>query len=70
MTVAVSSPTIIALQVILMVLVDDLGWGDVNFNRMNPVTGGSEPADPEIRTPTMDALVDQGIHLTRHYVYK
>ena len=53
-----------------MTLVDDLGWGDVNFNRMNPITGGKAPADPEIRTPTMDGLVSEGIHLTRHYVYR
>jgi len=59
-----------ASQVILMTLVDDLGWGDANFNRMNPITGGKAPADPEIRTPTMDELVSEGIHLTRHYVYR
>lgn len=53
-----------------MVLVDDLGWGDVNFNRINPITGGSAPADPEIITPTMDQLAADGIHLTRHYVYR
>lgn len=48
-----------APQVILAVVVDDLGWNDVGFH-----------GSTEIPTPTMDALVSEGIELTRHYVYK
>ena len=47
---------------IFFVLVDDLGWGDVGFNRA--------VATPEVATPTMDAIVREGVHLRRHYVHK
>lgn len=40
---------------IIVVLVDDLGWGDVGFN-------GSE-----IRTPNIDSLARSGAVLTRYY---
>ena len=44
------------------ILVDDLGFGDVNFNRPSD--------DPEINTPNMDNLVNnEGLHLMRHYVH-
>ena len=47
---------------IIFILVDDLGFGDVNFNRDQP--------DPEIVTPNMDELVQkEGLHLMRHYVH-
>lgn len=39
----------------------DLGWADVSFNRASP--------DPEIVTPNLQKLVDEGVHLTRHYVH-
>ena len=47
---------------IFFVLVDDLGWADVGFNRA--------VATPEVATPTIDAIVSEGIHLRRHYVHK
>jgi len=40
-------------------MADDLGWGNVGFHNTE---------DPLIRTPNMDALVANGLHLTRHYV--
>jgi len=46
---------------ILLVLIDDLGWGNVGFNR--------EIATPEVQTPTIDQLVAEGVRLDRHYVY-
>lgn len=42
---------------ILLIVSDDLGWGDVGYN-------GSE-----IRTPAIDALAAEGVRLERHYVY-
>jgi len=46
---------------IFFVLVDDLGWAEVGFNRDNPTK--------EVVTPTLDALVASGIHLRRQYVH-
>jgi len=40
---------------IVIVLADDLGWGDVGFH-------GSE-----IKTPSLDALVGEGVELERFY---
>lgn len=46
---------------IVFVLADDLGWANVGFHRPR--------ADGEVRTPTLDALVKDGIHLERHYAH-
>ena len=43
---------------IFFVLVDDLGHAEVGFNRASPT--------PEVVTPQIDALVREGVHLTRH----
>jgi arylsulfatase I/J len=48
-----------APRVILAVVVDDLGWGDVGFH-----------GSTEVPTPYMDGLVAEGIELRRQYVYK
>jgi arylsulfatase I/J len=56
-TVAAKSP-----PHIFFVLVDDLGYGDVGFNR--------DAANREIVSPNFDQLVASGIHLTRHYVHQ
>lgn len=46
---------------IFMVLVDDFGFGDAGWHR---------PAGyQEVQTPTMNALVKEGIELNRHYVH-
>jgi arylsulfatase I/J len=47
---------------IFFILVDDLGFGDVGFNR--------KEINSEIVSPNMDALVESGVHLTRHYVFR
>lgn len=43
---------------IVLVLADDLGWGDVGFHNTSLV-----------HTPTMDQLVRDGVELRRHYVH-
>ena len=43
-------------------MLDDYGWANVGFHR-----NGS---DPEVVTPTFDALAAQGVVLDRHYVYQ
>jgi len=43
-----------------MILVDDWGWNNVGYHR---------PGDPEVVTPSIDALVKDGIELDRHYTY-
>ena len=42
---------------IIVIMPDDLGWGDVGYN-------GSE-----IRTPAIDRLADEGLVLTRYYTH-
>lgn len=47
---------------IILVLVDDMGWGDLGLNQPR------EHADtPRIDTPTLDRLATQGAQLRRHY---
>eukprot|EP01052_Picozoa_sp_SAG31_P013556 SAG31_NODE_817_length_11849_cov_6.737362_8_plen_291_part_00 len=47
---------------ILFILVDDLGYADVGFNRAQP--------DREVVSPALDELVASGVRLTRHYVHQ
>lgn len=47
---------------ILMVIVDDFGWADAGWHREVPTR--------EVLTPTMDALVKEGVELNRHCEYK
>ena len=42
---------------ILLIMADDLGWGDVGFN------------GAEIRTPTIDRLATEGVRLDRYYTH-
>lgn len=46
---------------VLLVLADDLGWGNVGWHR--------KPAFAETQTPILDGLVKDGIELNRFYVY-
>merc|ERR1719506_2867039 len=50
---------------ILLLLADDLGYGNVGWNRKY----FGVPSD-EVITPEMDKLVEDGVHLTRFYVHK
>ena len=45
---------------IIMVLIDDLGWANVNWHR--------DIKDEEVQTPVLDELVATGIELNRAYV--
>ena len=56
---------------IVMVLVDDFGWAEVGWHRNRTFGDVHVPATDEVRTPRMDKLVlEEGIELTRHYVFK
>mmetsp|Transcript_19876 Transcript_19876/g.63275 ORF Transcript_19876/g.63275 Transcript_19876/m.63275 type:complete len:352 (+) Transcript_19876:81-1136(+) len=46
---------------IFLLLIDDLGWGNVGFNRAAPTR--------EVHTPTLDGLVASGVKLDRFYVF-
>ena len=46
---------------IFLLLIDDLGWGNVGFNRAAPTR--------EVQTPTLDGLVASGVKLDRFYVF-
>jgi arylsulfatase I/J len=66
LTLLLCSPTAAAAVAapkphILMVIVDDFGWGNVGWHRKTPT--------PEVNTPTLDGLVKEGIELNRHYVH-
>jgi arylsulfatase A-like enzyme len=65
---------------ILFILVDDLGWGDVGYNRRQAATSdappncGGQTARPppprEVQTPNIDRLATtEGMILNRHYVH-
>ena len=49
---------------IFFVVVDDFGWADVGWHR-----SAAERQAADVRTPTMDALVAEGVELERHYVH-
>ena len=56
---------------VLFILADDYGWGNLGVHRRD---AGSSPEEiqgkAEVHTPNIDALIDAGIHLDRHYTYK
>ena len=47
-------------KAIIWMLGDDYGYANVGFPH------GPNPGNPEARTPTMDALVKEGVLLERH----
>jgi len=47
---------------IVMLLIDDLGWGNVGWHRRD--------LPEEVKTPEMDSLVAHGIELKRFYAFK
>ena len=49
-----------ALPHIVAILADDYGWANVGYHH----------ASREVATPSIDALRQSGIELTRHYAYK
>lgn len=52
---------------ILLVLVDDLGWGDLGRFFQQQRAAANNPAEPWHFTPNLDGLADEGIRLTHHY---
>ncbi len=48
---------------IILILVDDMGWGDLSLNSR----GAVEQNTPQISTPHLAKLAQQGMLLTRHY---
>ena len=56
---------------VLLVLFDDYGWADAGWHRNYTAPGGEHvPASPDVLTPNLNALVEEGINLDRNYVYK
>ena len=57
---------------ILMLIADDFGWANFGFHRRSRMNSSEVDiqAQIEAHTPSLDALADEGIHLTRHYAYK
>jgi arylsulfatase I/J len=52
---------------IIVIIGDDVGWTGVSYHNTTKATSS---ALPEIRTPNIDSLMENGIDLTRHYVYR
>ncbi|CAK9065036.1 Arylsulfatase B (ASB) (N-acetylgalactosamine-4-sulfatase) (G4S) [Durusdinium trenchii] len=62
---------------VLFILADDYGWGNLGVHRREGVAAVSGRASPEelqgkaeVHTPHIDALIDAGVLLDRHYAYK
>ena len=51
---------------ILLVLVDDMGWGDLNINVPATCADGTV-RPPAIDTPSLAQMAQQGVQLRRHY---
>ena len=47
---------------IIFILVDDWGWANVGYHR--------DPSTPEVVTPHIDQLVQEGLELDQHYTYQ
>ena len=47
---------------LLVVVVDDWGWYNAGWH--------AEARDESVRTPNLNALVEEGIELNRHYVHR
>ena len=50
---------------IILILVDDMGWGDMGLT--SSAARAEEADTPAISTPTLDAMANQGAQLRRHY---
>ncbi|MEQ8849935.1 sulfatase-like hydrolase/transferase [Botrimarina sp.] len=51
---------------IVLILADDLGWGDVGYPQ-HRAEGDPYPGAPVLRTPALDAMAEAGMRLTRFY---
>ncbi|MBR5623367.1 MAG: sulfatase-like hydrolase/transferase [Opitutales bacterium] len=52
---------------ILLVLVDDMGWGDLNCNWAYGEKFKNRNRTHRFKTPTLDKMASEGILLSRHY---
>lgn len=56
---------------VLFILADDYGWANMGVHRRGvPQSAAEKQAQAEVHTPVIDALIDNGILLDRHYTYK
>ncbi|CAE8634104.1 unnamed protein product, partial [Polarella glacialis] len=58
---------------IVLILADDHGWANLGAHTRDAADEGSADVQQQRRethTPNMDALVDEGVLLERHYAYK
>lgn len=64
----ISLQGVLYLPLFIQVLVDDWGWADVGFHRKSARENRTSTAfdsEQELQTPTIDALVQQGVELQR-----
>lgn len=53
---------------VIFILVDDMGWGDLDSNwSQQKLNGRTVDRKNEFRTPALSALAREGIQLRRHY---
>ncbi|MCC8147857.1 sulfatase-like hydrolase/transferase [Akkermansia sp.] len=53
---------------IILILVDDMGWGEVNAFWEHPeLNGRTVPREHSFKTPTLDRMAAEGMQLRRHY---
>lgn len=56
---------------VLFILADDYGWGNMGVHRRDAGSSAEEiQGKTEVQTPNIDALIDAGVLLDRHYTYK
>lgn len=53
---------------VIFILVDDMGWGDLDSNwSQQKLNGRTVERKNEFKTPALSALAREGIQLRRHY---
>ena len=55
---------------ILLLVIDDWGWGNVGYHRQKVSGSSRNSARDDVATPNFDELVRSGIELNRNYVHK
>lgn len=52
---------------IIVIMVDDMGWGDLGFQFQNQREKTNNRSEPAARTPNLDRLAAKGVQLPNHY---
>ena len=52
---------------IIVIMVDDMGWGDLGFQFQNQREKTNDRSEPAARTPNLDRLATKGVQLPNHY---